>query len=234
MWLFNSPKNYSEMLKRIATFMFFISLFIIIVLSHSINNVSTFMKSISFDIVIEYDSLKLYISYFYFPLFFAICENIFKLHDRVSDIFNIRYRFDKYIIIYEMLSRLNLKHLYNNVYFYNRDAIMINIFYKYASSTNPQIDRHYIDMALGAWCWYWILLDSIICITFTGLFWLISKFSWNTLIILIIIIVVHFIFMLLLKKFQCRKYALQEVKAILELKNKRYEIRRYLINALQD
>jgi hypothetical protein len=34
-------------------------------------------------------------------------------------------------------------------------------FYKYASSTKPELDPHTITLALDNWSWYWILLEAI-------------------------------------------------------------------------
>jgi len=232
MWLFSSPKNYSEMLKKIATTMFFFSLIIIVILSHIFDSVSSFMESISFGLYCIYGGLKLYISYFYFPLLFAVTENIFKLHDRISDLFGIRYRFDTDVIIKKYLAELNLLHKTSSVNRSNRNAIMHSIFYKYASSTSPKIDRHLIDLALGAWSWYWIIIDTLACIIVVGSVWLANSFSWSTFNVLFginltCLVVIHFIY-----RFQCTKYALLEVEAILQLKDSRDEIMGYLNNAL--
>lgn len=232
MWIFTSPKNYSEMLKKIATTTFFISLFIIMILSHTINDISSFMKIISFGLKYEYGGLKLYISYFYFPLLFALGENIFKIHDKVSDLFGIRYRFDKNIIIARFLNEIKQSKKLKKVNKINRDSIMRVIFYKYASSTNPQIDRHLIDMALGVWSWYWIIMDTLLCVITLGIIWLIFSFSWLACFVLIGIIITCLSIMHIIKKFQCSEYALQEVQAILQLQNSRSEIKRYLSDAL--
>ena len=212
--------------------MFFISLFTIVLLSHSITGIDSFLQSISFGWQYKYGGFKLYISYFYFPLFFSVFENIFKLHDRISDLIGIRFRFDRDVIISKYLSELKLSQKINRVNHSNRDTIMHDIFYKYASSTNPKIDRHLIDRALEIWSWYWILLDTIACIGILGILSLSYYFSWSTCFVLIVIITICLAIMYTIKKYQCREYAIAEVNAILQLDNCRSTIRRYLNHAL--
>lgn len=107
MWLFDIPKNYPEMLKKIAWTMFFVVAIFLFIFSNISEAFSTFMSEISFGLRYENYGLKLYISYIYIPLIFALLENIFKLHDLISDVFRIRFRFDKYIIIKEFLVKCN-------------------------------------------------------------------------------------------------------------------------------
>lgn len=232
MWLFSSPKDYSEMLKKIATTMFFVSLLVIVVLSHTFVDISLYMESISFGFIYKFGGFELYISYFYLPTLFALAENIFKLHDRISDLFHIRFRFDKNVIIAKFLLELQMQDKLNKVNKKNRNQIMYNIFYLYASSTSPKIDRHFIDMALGVWSWYWIILDTVVCFFISSVIWLTYSFSWKPCLVLIGIIIVCLLAMFVIKKFQCSKYALLEIDAILKIKNSRNDIKRYLKSAL--
>lgn len=232
MWLFNSPQNYTEMLNKIATTMFFISLVILAVLSNVVVGMESFMKLISFGKNYKFGGFELYLSYFYFPLLFALAENMFKLHDRISDLLNIRYKFDKNVIIVEFLLEMKLYKNFKKINKSNRKTIMNAIFYKYASSTNPQIERHLIDMALSSWCWYWIVMDTALCVVVCGVVCLIYNFSVTILLALFVIVLICLLIMYIIKKFQCRNYAIREVKAILELEDSRNEIKRYLTNAL--
>ena len=162
MWIFENPKNYSDMMKKIALTMFIIVLISLFVFSNFSSPFSDFMLKISFDF--EYElagGIKLYISYLYLPLIFTLLENIFKLHDKISDLFQIRYRFDRKIIIQTFLIELNMTNKYSAVNKNNRKKIMKDIFYKYVSSTKPIMDTHLIYMALGQWCWYWICIDLL-------------------------------------------------------------------------
>lgn len=231
MWLFSSPKNYGEMLKKIATTMFFISLFAIMLLTNLIAGMNDFMNSISLGIKYEFNGFYLYISYFYFPLLFATLENILKLHNIVSNIFSIRYNFDRKIIISCFMQKLKINKI-GRVNKNNREVVMNNIFYKYASSTSPKIDRHLIDMALNVWSWYWILLDTIICLILIGISMMSYAFDWQSLFILLCIVGVLMILMSIIKMTQCKKYALLEVDEILSDKMRKAEVNRYLTNAL--
>ena len=232
MWLFYLPKNYSEMLLKIATTMFFISLIMLAILSNIVEEIESLMKIISFGINYKFGGFELYLSYFYFPIIFALAESMFKLHDRISDLFSIRYNFEKNVIIAEFLIEIRLYKKFKKVNKSNRKIIMDAIFYKYASSTNPQIERHLIDMALSSWCWYWIVMDTALCVVVSGVVCLIYTFSVTILFALFVFVLICLLIMYIIKTFQCRNYAIREVKAILELENSRNEIERFLNYAL--
>lgn len=232
MWLFESPKNYPEMLKKIAWSMFFIVLIGLTILAQCTKTFSEFMKSISFGIQYEKDGLKLYLSYIYIPLIFALLENIFKLHDKISDVFRIRYRFDKFVIINEYLREFVMMQKIKNVDRNNRRKIMNEIFYQYAGYSNPVIDSHLIYMALGAWSWYWIIIDTMLVIGVIGALMLFKEYSKIKFLIILALLLFLYIISFILKKSQCKKYAVQEVEYILKNKKRRKEISRYLNNAL--
>lgn len=232
--MFSTPQNYSEMVRKISFYVLFVSLIITILLSHFLSDVGDLMQKISLGLTFEIQGIELCISYIYAPMLISLLENIFKIHDRISDLLCIRYRFDKDVIIRHFLSRLKIKKLYKSINKGNRKQIMQHIFYKYASSTDPQIDRHLIDMALGAWCWYWILLDTSICILISGIIWLIFSFAWINVFVILVLFVVLYILMKILKDSQCCRYAKAEVDAILELPEQKGVIKRYLTNALQN
>ena len=101
------------MLKKIAWTMFFVVMFGLVFFSRISESFSDFMSSISFGIQYETNviihGLKIYISYIYIPFIFAILENVFKMHDRLSDLFRIRYNFDKNVIIKDFLTDLNMQ-----------------------------------------------------------------------------------------------------------------------------
>jgi hypothetical protein len=232
MWLFESPKDYPEMLKKIAWSVFFIVAIGLFILSQCMESFADFMKSISFGIQFENQGIKLYVAYIYIPLALAIIENIFKLHDRVSDVFRIRYRFDKFVIINAYLQKLKMLKKIKNVNKHNRERIMNDIFYEYASSTKPVIDTHLIYMALGAWSWYWIIIDAIVVSIIIGTIMICMEFIFLNFIIALGVITFLIILSIIIKCFQCKKYAMREVDEILKDSNRNSEIYRYLKNAL--
>lgn len=97
----------------------------------------------------------------------------FKLHDRLSDLFRIRHRFDVKEILLPLASASGKALSINQqaaVETKRRD-LMGQVFYKYASSTSkePAVDRHNITMALDQWSWYWIVLEAAAVASTTAL-----------------------------------------------------------------
>lgn len=231
MWIFDYPKSYAEMIKKISLTTFFIILIGIIILAHLDNDLGELIKKLSLGLEYESSGIKLYIGYFYLPLMISLAENMFKLHDKISDCLKIRYKFDKEIIISRFCDQLNIPDKKAKVNSKNRDKIMNDIFYKYAGYAKPVIDNHLIDMALGCWCWYWITLDSCIATIVIGSLILINKplFKDFTLFAGIICLLVIILFTL---KNEAKKYAVREVDEIISDNKRKNEIKEYLKNAL--
>jgi hypothetical protein len=156
----------------------------------------------------------------------AAFSRIFKLHDRISDIFLIRQRFDVSEILFPLAigsgASLNIDQI--RTFKKERNSLMYKVFYKYASSTPGKavIDSHYITMALDQWCWYWIVLEVtflgfVLAATFliTGRYFLAAIFFAG---VLGTVGVLQFIRNL------CSDYTLQEVEAILEKSNRKVQI----------
>ncbi len=232
MWLFETPKNYPDMLKKIAWTMFFIVLIGLFIVAQYDQKFSDFMKSTAFNLTYEKDGLKLSISYIYIPLLFALLENIFKLHDKISDIFFIRYRFDKFVIINEYLKSLQMPDKIKKVNKKNRDNIMIEIFYKYAGYASPVIDSHLVYMALGNWSWYWIIIDTLIVSIVLGGLMLYLEYSHLKLLLILGLLLSLYLISIIIKNIQCKKSAISEVKAILANTKRKKESARYLNNEL--
>jgi hypothetical protein len=96
-------------------------------------------------------------------ILFAIFANAIKLHDRLSDVLLIRYKFDVNCVLYPLAivsgasvsvgQFLKLRQ--------NRKLLMSKTFYNYVSSTRPVIDSHTITQALTNWSWFWACLEAI-------------------------------------------------------------------------
>lgn len=233
MFLFANPKDYPEMIKKIAWTMFFVALLGELIISLVSSSFAEFMSGISYGIKFEDHGIKLYLSFLYFPLLFAILENVFKIHDRLSDILKIRYRFDKYVIIKKYLDTLGLSQKIDMITNRNRDKVMYKIFYAYAGYTNPSIDAHLIYMALGNWSWYWIFLDSTLVTIVIGTLFLTLSFSWMRLAGVLIIIAILILLMLIIRNSSCKEYAEKEVIEIMDDKNRRKEVRSFLLSELK-
>jgi hypothetical protein len=87
------------------------------------------------------------------------------LHDRLSDLFGIRRRFDRNNILLPLVTmsgaRLTPSQITSLVT--HRTETMREVFYRYASSRQetPVVDKHDIERALDAWNWYWIFVEGL-------------------------------------------------------------------------
>jgi hypothetical protein len=232
MWIFDNPKSYPDMLKKVATVVFFIAAIGLFILTQISNIFSSFFANISWNVKYDIGGFSLYLANIYIPILIAVFENMFKLHDRISDIFAIRYRFDKKVIIWSLLNKLGMNNMYIRVNRKNREKIMDDIFYKYVGYANPKIDPHLVYMAMGAWSWYWIVLDTVVVIIFTIGVSTIFYFSWKIVLVSIVMIFILLIISHLIKHFQCKRYAEQEIDAILMLDNAKLDIETCLVNDL--
>lgn len=156
----------------------------------------SFLTQISFGVKYEFFGIKLNLALFYLPLLMGLLEHMFKIPDKLSSLFGIRRRYDKKVMVAEIMksarSIVNLNEL--NIKQINR--IMSIAFYKYASSTKLKIDTHYIYLALNEWCWYWIVLDTTILIFIVGAaVFLFLNLRWMNLIFLLAILVILFLLM---------------------------------------
>lgn len=154
------PKDYSEMLTKIAVFTFFSSLGATFLLDRFSPPVSAFLNAweITVDVwIIE----KLPITWMLLPLLFTLVARVIKLHDRISDLFKIRETFDLDEILLPLARGAGVRptaalrtHLKAK-----RDAQMSRNFYVYAGFKEPAIDRQLVLSALDNWCWYWVILE---------------------------------------------------------------------------
>jgi hypothetical protein len=167
---FSVPKNYDEVLRRLASLAFYEIYIIILILRANLhfNEVITALEAWGpmaqlVDVIPHHDILD--------PAGFGIAvalagfSYIFQLHDRISDITGIRRRFDHNRILIPLAERVGVsmtKEKEESIAS-NRDKLMRAVFYKYASSAsgNPLVDRHDIEHALGAWSWFWVFIEAV-------------------------------------------------------------------------
>ena len=166
---FLAPKNYSQMLLKIATCTFLWTLLVTCLIAYVSPAAKRFLGHFSVTVsVAGIESIP--IGYFAVAVIVALLFRVLKVHDRVSDVFGIRKRFDIQEILIPLAGgvgkpvTLDIKEHFDK----RRDELMRRIYYKYASSTQPQIDPHIIIMALDRWSWFWILIESIV-VSFFGL-----------------------------------------------------------------
>lgn len=231
MWIFDTPKNYSEMVEKIAKSTFVISLFLLYFLTSANHEFSSFMKQISFNVEYEFIGIKLNLALLYLPLLISIAEHIFKIHDKISTVVGIRSRYDKNVIAASILKYCAINRDIKTLNSHDVKMILSKAFYKYVSSTNPVIDRHYINLILNEWCWYWITLDTLALFLTTGIIFLVINWSWYNLLIVLGTCVLLILIMLLIKA-QVKVHTIKEIEVIFSDKKRSTEIEKGIRDAL--
>lgn len=230
---FETVDDYAKMLNKIA-----LSTFLILYLCiyQLVYNISTFYNLLQkYLIEISAWGFKIPIAIFLPALIVAFFSRAVKLHDKISDIFKIREKYDLFEILYP-LAIMNTNQLSLDVYKeikLKRKDLMNKCFYKYASSKNPNpaIDKHLITMAIDQWSWYWMLVEAIFFLFITAIVFLFAGNQNLTITFLIISIILSIMCLPLLKL--CKQYTAQEVAAIQALEKSQTEIEG-IFNALQN
>ena len=177
------PKNYSQILKKLASFAFY-EVYLITLMRRANPNIERFFSGIETwgpigkvtDIIPGHQVLNLTGIAIAFAI--ALLTHMFQLHDRISDLLGIRRRFDlKSILIpLALLVGVDVSKDKEAKIWGKRDALMRSVFYKYASSRDdkPLVDKHDIEQALNAWSWFWVFVEAIIYFTIGMIiaFWL--------------------------------------------------------------
>lgn len=94
-----------------------------------------------------------------------VLSRIFKLHNRLSDLMQIRKRFDLHAILLPlalMTTKSRLTNIQIKKIAERRQDLMRKVFYEYASSDPKRcaIDISYVEVALEQWTWYWVMLEA--------------------------------------------------------------------------
>lgn len=225
--IFNISKSYEDMLNKIGIFTwgFLIVSWYLIILSFPEFNqyINKFIKE-SFEIKSSITILGFELPFsFVIPTAISIICRIIKLHDRVSDIMDIRLNYDCYNILAPLVegsgsSIRSLKKIKEN-----RTDLMGKTFYKYAGYISPVIDEHLINMALDSLCWYWIIVEGLV-VTLTTFIICIFSSKLDIIRMLFLIIIILIIACLGLRN-ACRKRTSLEVNAILDDVTRKNEIK---------
>ena len=223
MWIFSSPKNYTEMVEKISKSTFVLSIFLLYILYCTNDQFADALNRLSFGIQYKFIGIQFCLAGFYLPLLIGLIEHIFKIHDKISELLKIRYKYDTYVIINNMAKKCDICLNINNINKSNCKKIMGKIFYKYASSTKPEIDEHNILLALNEWCWFWIILDTTILFLITSIWFLIVNYSCCNLLTVICILFVLLLSLWAIKK-QAERYTKAEINEILSKPSRKKEI----------
>jgi hypothetical protein len=154
-----------------------------------------------------------------------ISESV-RLHDKISSALGIRSTFDTHWILIPMallsgaaVDRAKLGRIASD-----RNRLMDDVFYKYASSgKKADIDKHLITQALTAWSWYWLCVESMVLLVLTAS--VAALFSKWALIAGLLAAVILLILLMRVFRADASDYAGAEVNAILDEPARRADIK---------
>jgi hypothetical protein len=167
----STTKNYDEILRKLASFAFYETYIITLVLRANPRFDAFFTAVESWGpvgkvvaVIPHHEVFNL--SGIVIAFLVAILTHMFKFHDKISDVFGIRSRFDRKSILIPLAHRVGsivTKDKEEKIV-QRRDELMRTLFYKYASSRaeHPLVDKHDIEHALTAWSWFWVCVEGLV------------------------------------------------------------------------
>ncbi|MEZ0085216.1 hypothetical protein ABIF72_007714 [Bradyrhizobium japonicum] len=183
---FFGPKNYSEMLWKIALADFWLTLACSFLVRYDpwINGLFLRVEHLpgfeEFATAIKAPEVN--VGGFALALLVLIFSRVTRFHDRISDIFKIRARFDRANILLPLAVMSGAQMSARQVANLKRDRqhLMRATFYKYASSRSehPLVDKHDIESALEAWHMYWVALEWLFILTGFAVLSAFARAAW--------------------------------------------------------
>jgi hypothetical protein len=227
MKLIGQPESYSDMLERIFVATLATGLACTVLVGQASPAFRNFLNS--FSTTADVGPLKgVKALYVLVPLVVAVVSRAILLHDKISDVFRLRYRFDTKYILFPLAERagLALTDPVKKQLRANRRAAMYRIFYSYASFVDPKIDRQLVRTAADKWGWFWAALESMF-VSVVTIFILMWLGQWTYVAWLggaILLLLAFAIFQWL----ACRRSATRQVDAIIEDVDRKKKISVYL------
>lgn len=218
--------SYGKMLKRIflITLVFSIISWYLILLSYPElnNNINKLIYNFfKIDSSIKIYDYELPFSYAVPVLLACICR-VFMLHNIISDIFKIRYKYDINNILLPLAVGVGYDVNDINKIANNRKKLMNRTFYEYASYNSNSIDRHLISKALDSFTWLWGALEGL-SVSIVALFICIFSVNILSIFIFVFIICTLIIFYKVQMK-RCKEYTKNEIDEILDNIDRKNEI----------
>jgi len=223
--------DYPSMLDRIFFFTLVSTVICVWLLRKYSPALNTLLANLDFELTVSTVKIPIPAATFLPALVIAIAARSIKLHDRISDLFRIRYYFDTRKIISPIATRVGVPSDEIPRLFQNRNHHMRKVFYEYASSTNPQIDTRNIIEALDNWSWFWCWIESWSIWLVTGLTIIILGFFSDGITMILVASLLVFLFSLFYWP-QCVKYANAQISDIFDDTERAAAIKSHL-NALQ-
>ena len=169
MFPFDRPASYGEMLNKIGIFTFLSALVLTVVVANCVPSISTFLNSDP--TTVEIVGIKIPLLYALPPAILALLARIIRLHDKISDLFGLRARFDLYRILIPLCGALyiSVDKDFRDKLQRRRKTAMERTYYAYASFEEPKIPKALVLGAIERWTWYWILLELCLLLAVAGI-----------------------------------------------------------------
>ena len=226
-WPKLTVSDYSEMLRKLSVSVFIVTIVCVWLLRSHVAAADKLFDRLDLApgmVLLGYISIP--VGTFLVAVVVAFIFESVKLHDKISEIFNIRAMFDvRWILIpMALLSGAVVTSAQYDRITAERRRLMREVFYKYASSAKAaQIDVHLIIQALTAWSWYWLCVEAIAIIIPTAL--LLAWFSQWTASTIMIALAMFLQLLMSVFRNEANKYAEAEVGEILADDARRQAVR---------
>jgi hypothetical protein len=164
--------DYQSMLNRIFWFTSGSALVAIWMLRMNNHPLDGWLRQVDFNVEFGGSkSLPVPGGYLFPALAVGILTRIFRVHARISDWLGIRESFDIGVIIAELAAQLqiDLHAISYDTLVERRHTIMRQAFYAYVSGAQPQIDQKLVEQALDAWSWFWVGIEATFVFVLGGL-----------------------------------------------------------------
>ena len=209
--------DYQTMLNRIFWFTSAAALGAVWVLRSHVPGLDAALGRIDFDVQTGAGKLLPVPGGYLLPaLAVGLVARVFRIHSHFGHWLGIRERFDIDVILAELARRVgvDVQDVTDDQWHEHRHDLMRQSFYRFASSSSPQIDEHLIHQALDLWSWFWIGLEAALVFVLTGLA-LVAVNAHDTGMITMGGALVLAAVGLPAIRLQCKRYAIAQVKAIL-------------------
>ena len=208
--------DYQSMLNRIFWFTFAAVLGALYLVRSNVPSIDAALDRIDFDLEAGSGNILPIPGGYLFPaLAVGLVTRVFRVHGHIAHLLGIRERFEIDVIIAALAreSGVAVKPVSDAEWIARRHDIMRQAFYRFANSKSSEIDAHLIHQALDSWSWFWIGLESTLVFVLTGLV-LISMNEYTVGGVVIAGALLLAIVGLPLVRYQCKRFAVAQVKAI--------------------
>ncbi|RKY06711.1 MAG: hypothetical protein DRP66_08255 [Planctomycetota bacterium] len=226
MKIIGQPADYSEILQRIFWFSIATGLFSTVMLAKASPAVQEFIDSITTKADLgPIKSIK--VLYVLIPGAIAVVSRMIKLHDRISDLFRIRFCFDTRFFLFPLCqgSGVPLTAARKAMIRQTRNDSMYQTVYGYAGFKNPDIDDQLVRTSADNWGWFWVLVESSFLLLITVIIFACMQ-KWNYVTGFLCVILAE-VALMLIQALACIRSAKPQVNAILSDPERKNTIRKY-------